>query len=432
MGNPSEEKRTRINNLRGLAILYHPPFWNFGGSERRFVEISKHLKRFGISFDAIESYSPINSLVKEEDMKKGTYYVSYVIRLPENLFLSLIGWLLLGVGKILTLRKMNYDFVYVINNNLYNLLLGFLASKMLCIPSIAVVHHLRWVDYTDLDAKISFNLKKTFYFMRKMGLGILPSLFRTVGSYIENYLLKKTDVCITVSNTVASQLRQMGCKNVIVSGNGLKDLKYETFYQKAKELNVIYVGRFDEGKGLFDILRVWRMVEEKLPKAKLLLVGKGYLYDKVKTVAKKWNLSSIQFLGCLKDEEVNSLMASSKVFLTLSTMEGFGLAIGEALAHNLSVVCYDIPTLREIYGDCPYVRFIKIGKIEEVASEVINLLKEDFMSQIGFSEPRDFIKRFSWLEVAQKEYSTIKAILSGKTVKKNFLFRKRDYFCHRH
>ncbi|MEM2305390.1 MAG: glycosyltransferase, partial [Candidatus Methanomethylicia archaeon] len=124
-------------------------------------------------------------------------------------------------------------------------------------------------------------------------------------------------------------------------------------------------------------------------------------------------------------EEVDSLMASSKVFLTLSVIEGFGLAIGEALAHNLLVVCYDIPTLREVYGDCPYVRFVKIGKIKEVAYEVINLLKEDFMSSTGFSEPRDFIKRFSWLGVAQKEYSAIKAILSKKQVEK-----RGDYSCH--
>lgn len=395
----SEEKPS----LRGLAMLYHPPFWEFGGSERRFAEISSHLKKFNIHFDAIETYPPVRDLLKAD-------YTPYVIKLSRNMLLNFIGWLLLGTIRIFSLKPRQYNFIYITTGNLPNLTLGLLTSRIFSIPSIAVVHHLRWVNYEDKDQDVLFDFKKTFSFMRRMGLGVIPSLFRAIGSLFESYLLKKVDVCITVSQTVAEQLHQLGCKSVVVSGNGIRVIKdTKNIKNTPKKPYVIYIGRFDEGKGVLEILIVWKLIEKVQPDAKLLLVGKGCLYEKARKLARKLNLRHVYFLRNISDEKLSLLMSHCKVFLTLSRIEGFCFSIGEALAHNLPVVCFDIPVLREVYGHCSHIHFVRLGDLKCAADLVIHLIRREYSAHE--TEPRECVKSFSWEEVSKKEYVSIKTLV---------------------
>jgi glycosyltransferase involved in cell wall biosynthesis len=392
--------------IRGLAIMYRPhSLWAFSGSERRFINISKYLKNYNISFDIIEPYPPLNSILN-------TSYKSHVIKISNNVYINLIEWLFLGVMKIFKLNKKQYDFIYITNNNIYNLLLGILASRILALPSIVVVHHLRWIDYTNKHYA-NFNIKRTYMLMRKWGLNIIASLIRVLGAYIENILLKKVNLCIAVSNTVASQLNKLGCKNIYVTGNIInEDFKYQDSNKHIKKYDAIYIGRLDEGKGILDLLDVWNIVIQRLPEAKLIIIGKGFFYKKAKSIIKKKGLEkNIYLLGFVRDQELKSFIVSSKIFVTLSVIEGFGLAIGEALKYGLPVICYDIPTLREIYGNCNNVIFIRLGDKQKVANEIIKLLRESNL------KVNNLPNIFHSNEVIKKEYDAIKSVLvKGKMI----------------
>jgi glycosyltransferase involved in cell wall biosynthesis len=94
-----------------------------------------------------------------------------------------------------------------------------------------------------------------------------------------------------------------------------------------------------------------------------------------------------------------------KIFVTLSVIEGFGLAIGEALKYGLPVICYDIPTLREIYGNCNNVIFIRLGDKQKVANEIIKFLRESNF------KVNNLPNIFHSNEVIKKEYEAIKSVL---------------------
>jgi glycosyltransferase involved in cell wall biosynthesis len=398
------------SSMRGLAIIYRPRrLWKFSGSERRFVNVSKYLKsNHAVTFDSIETYPPLNLFLQ-------TYHESHSVNLSNNLYMNLIEWLTMGTASILKLRKRQYAFVYATNINLHNVLLGIVGSKLVSLPLIVVVHHLRWVHYTDSETLHSFSLKEVYSFMRGQGLNSLASLVRAGGGvYAENPLLKRADAFITVSDTVGSQLRQLGHKTeIFLNGNAIGERFLECQPKGCpKRYDAIYVGRLDEGKGAFDLLRVWGEIVQSLHEAKLIIVGTGTLYHKVKYLIEKKGLRHcIKLAGFVRERDLLSLLLSSKVFVTLSTTEGWGLAMGEAVACGLPVVCYEIPSLREVYDSCDSVRLVEIGNTRKAADEIIKLLEEGGSPSENPGHLRAFIRRFSWKEVARKEHVAIESVV---------------------
>jgi len=405
--------------MKGLAILYHPSaLWPFSGSERRFAQTTKRLMKYGVSFDAIEPYPPLHQFMP-------VFHNYYCVKLfsRDRIYASLFEWIIRGLGKAKELcRKNRYDFVYATNENVYNVLLGCLVSKLFSLPLVNVIHHLRWIDYTNPQSynKLRFNFIKTYWLMRKYNLNFVDSLLRSSGANLETVLLRRGHTHITVSKTVADQLRQIGVNGrIFVNGNGI-DFNYidamangENDYT-ANEINnctydAICVGRLDEGKGTFNLINTWRLLVDMVPEAKLAIVGKGALYEKARQYVERLGMqNNVVFLGFLQEPELFPLLKSCKVFIKLSTMEGWGLTIGEALACGLPVITYKIPTICENFSSCRSVIFVKVDDIKQTAESIVEMLKLNDAERNKISNvSRSFIQKFTWEKVARNEYKAL-------------------------
>lgn len=95
----------------------------------------------------------------------------------------------------------------------------------------------------------------------------------------------------------------------------------------------------------------------RLKNARLYIVGS--LPAGVQNIQEK----AIRFLGYVSDRRLNKLYNGATALLYLSTYEGFGLPVIEALACGTPVIASDIPCLREIGGK--NVRYIKPARLVE-------------------------------------------------------------------
>jgi glycosyltransferase involved in cell wall biosynthesis len=120
--------------------------------------------------------------------------------------------------------------------------------------------------------------------------------------------------------------------------------------------------------------------------------------------------TNIIVTGSCRNAQLYALLKASKVFLFPSRFEGWGLAVGEALGAGLPVVCYDIPALREVFGDCRSVFFTLLGDVEGFAQTVVKMFEEN-----GFAEleavSKEFAQRFNWEEVALKDLDTVDGLV---------------------
>lgn len=95
-----------------------------------------------------------------------------------------------------------------------------------------------------------------------------------------------------------------------------------------------HVGRFSEAKNHPFLIEVFAQIKNRLPSAKLLLLGRGENEEKIRKLANDKGLNdAILFLGVRKD--VNQVMNAFDAFLFPSLWEGLGVVAIEAQANSL-------------------------------------------------------------------------------------------------
>ncbi len=139
----------------------------------------------------------------------------------------------------------------------------------------------------------------------------------------------------------------IGCSEQAVLKNGIEIDKYlctETQHQTAKanfgysEIPIFgHVGRFVEVKNHRFLIDVFKEIKTVLPQAKLLLIGRGPLEEKIKNYSKKLGLKNdVLFLGLCND--VPAFLNILDVFVFPSISEGLPVSLIEAQAAGIPTI----------------------------------------------------------------------------------------------
>lgn len=103
---------------------------------------------------------------------------------------------------------------------------------------------------------------------------------------------------------------------------------------------VITMGRITEQKGQQYLLRAFKLVKERMPNAKLAILGSGELQASLLQLAKDLHIErDVHFLGWQKNPF--SFLARSKVFVLPSLWEGLPDVLLEAMACGIPVISAD-------------------------------------------------------------------------------------------
>ncbi|MEZ6106700.1 MAG: glycosyltransferase, partial [Pirellulaceae bacterium] len=73
---------------------------------------------------------------------------------------------------------------------------------------------------------------------------------------------------------------------------------------------VVYTGRLHAGKGLLELVEAWVRVRERLPRARLWLVGEGELAQQLGQLIRAWDLESSVVMPGVFDDVADLLMAA--------------------------------------------------------------------------------------------------------------------------
>lgn len=132
---------------------------------------------------------------------------------------------------------------------------------------------------------------------------------------------------------------------------------------------IIYVGRLEEQKNPELLLRALSYIKQPW---QLTVVGDGSLRQKLCNLAYELRLAPrVSFLGVRED--VPDLLADHDLFCFPSKWEGFGLAVIEAAAAGIPVLCSDLPVLRELLDDSQ-VTFVPSDDIQAWSQAVRSVL----------------------------------------------------------
>jgi len=130
-----------------------------------------------------------------------------------------------------------------------------------------------------------------------------------------------------------------------------------------------------------DVLRAFRLIQNRFPEARLLIAGGGSEEKKIKKLAGELKLENAEFLGRIENEAMPKIYDKADIYLNSSIVDNMPLSIIEAFSCGLAVVSTDA-------GGIPYIcengeTALLVGKndYESLASEAIRLLEDDELAR---------------------------------------------------
>lgn len=147
---------------------------------------------------------------------------------------------------------------------------------------------------------------------------------------------------------------------------------------------LLAVGRLAARKGHALLMRSMRIIVDKFPNAKLVIVGRGRLKSPLLRRARRLGLeSSVKILPSLPFEDLSKLHRAVDLVIYPSLYEGQGLVPIESMASSVPVIGFDegpIPEMitPEVGGLAPFPDPVALGKI------AIELLSNpDLLAEMG-------------------------------------------------
>jgi len=189
------------------------------------------------------------------------------------------------------------------------------------------------------------------------------------GCLLERVCLYYASTCpavITVSNSSFELLRHWIPRDKIrVTGNGVY---LDEFKEDVKDIDVICVGRFDAPYKNIDIVCDALFNTD----IQTIIVGDGKLRP---ILERRYASDNIQFTGYISETKKRELLSRSKILLSASSKEGFGITLLEGLASGCLVAASDIPAHRFVDQGSNVIEFFPVGDSETIRSTVIALLR---------------------------------------------------------
>lgn len=230
---------------------------------------------------------------------------------------------------------------------------------------------------------------------------------------VERWLARYTDVLITINKEDYARAKKFKAKKVeYVPGVGLDTKKFENVAvnkkEKRKELGLpddaivlLSVGELNKNKNHETVIKAISKLDNK--NLYYLICGSGTLEQYLKDLASSLDISSqVRLLGFRTD--VCEIYKASDIFVFPSFREGLSVALMEAMAAGLPIVCSDIRGNRDLIEDGMGGYLVKPDDVDgfvECIEEILKSLKDNLNIAMYNLEA---VKTFERINVNKKIY----------------------------
>lgn len=274
----------------------------------------------------------------------------------------------------------------------------------------------------DFDIVIDDINKIPFFtplFVRKPLLGLShhffgKSIYREAGFVAGSYVyyseklldtVYKNTPFAVVSQSTLSEFASRGfdTKNFAIVGNAITHQDFPMqICEKYPEPSVAYFGRLKKYKSVDHLILAFAKVIDKIPNAKLQILGRGDFRDYLESLCSQLNIiDKVKFWGYVTDEQKADILSKVHCVVNTSMKEGWGITNIEANACGTPVLSADSPGLRDSVNNGVSGLLYDYGNIEELADVLYMLLSEKELNDRLSNGALEWAKSFSWDDSAR-------------------------------
>ncbi len=160
---------------------------------------------------------------------------------------------------------------------------------------------------------------------------------------------------------------------------------------------VLYVGRMGPEKRLESLLEGFALVRERLPQARLVLVGDGPERGRVEQEAKRLNLgASLTLTGRQNGVGVRKWMQASDAIALVSELEGLPCVLIEGMAAGLPAIASNIPGNTQVVTPGENGLLTEVGDARSIATAIEAMLTDRALGERLGQQSRELaVERFS-------------------------------------
>lgn len=174
---------------------------------------------------------------------------------------------------------------------------------------------------------------------------ILMKILGMLAYRTEKSLIRSSRVITAVSRGVAFDLQKyygVELDKILVLGNAASDEFLEagkSSHEERDDMSILFAGRLEFRKGIFDLIYCMRTVIDNIPCARLVIMGQGPLLPNItRKVAELGLDTQVHIRGFVPRQELLNMMLRSSIFAIPSYYEGLPTSALEAMACQLPVV----------------------------------------------------------------------------------------------
>ncbi|MEB4819076.1 glycosyltransferase [Bacillus thuringiensis] len=234
--------------------------------------------------------------------------------------------------------------------------------------------------------------------------------------YLENMkmLFDQGERFFPVCQYLADRLIAWGCPpekiRVLYGGVDLNQYNYQTLQREGAQ-NILSVGRLVEKKGHHILMKAFKKIQGKFPKATLTIIGRGELEEHIKSLAIQLNLgNSFRLLNHLPKDQVREQMTNADIFCAASLeasngdIEGIPNTLKEAMALGVPVVSTDHAGIPELITNNKEGILVQENNVDELVNALeFMLANRDMWKLYTLAARKKIEKRFSLVQQLQQQ-----------------------------
>lgn len=186
--------------------------------------------------------------------------------------------------------------------------------------------------------------------------GFFEKLYILIFKFFADFYAKRADHIVTISKYLAQNYPKSLQSKITVQ---YIDIDHQRFHprisgQKIRDLYgigsdpvILFVGRISPHKGIHLLIKAFSLCEQKIPNAKLIIVGKSS-FSRYENKLRKIAGPNVIFAGFVQDFDLSEYYAACTVYATASLWEGYDMPLVEAQACGKPVVAFEVGSHKEV------------------------------------------------------------------------------------
>lgn len=258
---------------------------------------------------------------------------------------------------------------------------------------------------------------------------VIPHLFGTtvfreanafVGTYVvlmERFipLVFRHNRFMVISQSTKDDLvaRGVAADRIDVVLCGLDHKRYRSLgLERFTEPTIVHLGRLRRYKSVEVALRAMRGIRERLPAARLAIIGDGPYRPALEAEVKRLGLGdSVRFLGFMAGDALVEYLNRAHLLINPSPKEGWGLTVVEANACGLPVVASDRPGLRDSVRDGETGFLVPYGDDAAFAAKSLMILENRELWESLSRGALERVKELTWERCARETLELVERVV---------------------